>query len=234
MRLHPAAQVAGGWQTRRPPVCRAGRAQTPPMTFRELSPYEIDRLEDVRLLAYIASAREAGREGAAKDGVRHLIFRHMDSVAARVRRKLPAHLVEDVAAEALVEAIASAFAGTTIKEFHKWLNVIVQRYIADFYRGPRGRQLELDRAAAVPDGQELAAEPSEEGGYGEAEVQQLVDAVMAARPQAHRQAIDMLVWGGHSAREAAAETGLSEDNCYQVVRRFRVDLRAALDTAGGP
>jgi RNA polymerase sigma factor (sigma-70 family) len=208
--------------------------------FRELTDHEIDALSDARLLAYIASARAAGKEHtAALQGVRHLIFRHMDSVSARVRRRVPAHLVEDMAAEALIEAIASVFSGATIKEFHKWLNVIVQRTIADFYRGPRGRQLELDREAGrlVDDeGQPIAPEPGEEGGYGEAEVSQLVEAVLAPRSSEHRQVIDMLVWGGYSAREAAAATGLSEDNCYQIVRRFRVDLRAALDgdTEAGP
>ena len=210
--------------------------------FRELSDHEIDALSDARLLAYIAAARAAGKaDTAALHGVRHMIFRHMDSVSARVRRKVPAHLVEDLAAEALIEAIASVFSGATIKEFHRWLNVIVQRTIADFYRGPRGRQLELDRegdARRVVDasGEELVHEAGEEGGYGEAEVQQIVDGLMAGRPEPHRQVIEMLVWGGHSAREAAEATGLSEDNCYQVVRRFRVDLRAALDgdTGGDP
>ena len=208
--------------------------------FRELSDHEIDALDDARLLAYIASARDAGKaETAALQGVRHLVFRHMDSVTARVRRKVPTHLVEDVAAEALIEAIASVFSGATIKEFHKWLNVIVQRTIADFYRGPRGRQLELDRSAgARPAGDEgeEAVVVTEEGGYAEAEVQQLIDAVAGERSAEHRRAIDMLVWGGYSAREAAQATGLSEDNCYQVVRRFRVDLRAALDgdTGAGP
>ena len=203
--------------------------------FRELSDYEIDQLDDTRLLAYIASAR-ASSEGAALRAVQHLIFRHMDSVSARVRRKIPAHLVEDVAAEALIEAIASVFSGATIKEFHKWLNVIVQRTIADFYRGPRGRQLELDREVRVDEeGEPVLREPGEEGGYGEAEVQQIVDSVMAARSAEHQRVVEMLVWGGYSAREAAEATGLSEDNCYQVVRRFRVDLRAALDgdTGGG-
>lgn len=203
--------------------------------FRELSAYEIERLDDARLLAYIASARDAGKTGtAAMDGVRHLVFRHMDSVVARVRRKVPTQLVEDVAHDAMVQAITSAFSGTTIKEFHKWLNVIVQRHIADFYRGPKGRQLELDKEAGLrrqvdEEGEDLLAEIAEEGGYGEAEVQQLIDAVMAARSDEHQQVIDMLVWGGYSAKEAAEATGLGEDNCYQIVRRFRVDLRAALD-----
>ncbi len=208
--------------------------------FRELSDHEIDALSDERLLAYIAAAREAS-ESAALQGVRHLIFRHMDSVTARVRRKVPAHLVEDVAAEALIEAIASVFSGASIREFHGWLNVIVQRTIANFYRGPRGRQLELDREGEArrtfdDAGDEVVLESGEEGGYGEAEVAQLVESVMAARSPAHQEVVDMLVWGGYSAREAASATGLSEDNCYQIVRRFRVDLRAALDgdTEAGP
>ena len=206
--------------------------------FRELSDHEIDALSDDRLVAYIAAARAAGKaETAALQGVRHLVFRHMDSVSARVRRKVPAHLVEDVAAEALIEAMTSVFSGASIKEFHGWLNVIVQRTIANFYRGPRGRQLELDRqgeARRTPEGE--VDEVAVEAGYGEAEVQQLVDSVMAVRSDVHRQVVEMLVWGGYSAREAAAATGLSEDNCYQIVRRFRVDLRAALDgdTEAGP
>jgi RNA polymerase sigma factor (sigma-70 family) len=201
--------------------------------FRELSDFEIDRLDDARLLAYIASAREADSESAT-NGLRHMVFRHMNSVVARVRRKVPANLVEDVAHDALLEAISSAFAGTSIKEFHKWLNVIVSRTVADFYRGPKGRQLRLDREGAPREDEERPHEIGEEGGYGEAEVQQLIDSLMAARSEEHRRVIDMLVWGGYSGRETAEATGLGEDNCYQIVRRFRVELRAALDTEGAP
>ena len=206
------------------------------MDFRELSDNEIDRLDDARLLAYIAAARDAGKgDTAAMQGVRHLIFRHMGSVTARVRRKLPAHLVEEVAADAMVEAIASAFAGATIKEFHAWLNTIVRRAIADFYRGPKGRQLALDKEGAMratvdEEGEDIALEIADEGGYGVAEVEQLIDALMAERADEHRRVIDMLVWGGYSAREAAAATGLAEANCYQIVSRFRADLRAALES----
>jgi RNA polymerase sigma factor (sigma-70 family) len=205
-----------------------------PDAFRELSDFEIDRLDDARLLAYIRAAREAD-PAAATNGTRHLIFRHMPSVVARVRRKVPPHLADDVAHDALVEALSAAFAGTTPGEFHKWLNVIVSRSVADFYRGPRGRQLRLDREAAPQLAGELPPQASgEEGGYGEAEVQQLIDSLMAARSELHRRVVDMLVWGGYSAREAAEATGLGEDNCYQIVRRFRVELRAALDTEAAP
>jgi DNA-directed RNA polymerase specialized sigma24 family protein len=214
-----------------------GRGDLLTMTYRELSDFEIDRLTDERLLAYIADCREAEATEAAMTGVRHLIFRHLDTVKLRVAKKVPANLVEDVAHDALVEAISSAFDGRTIKEFWKWLGVIVQRTVADFWRGAKGRQLKLDREGEIghrvdDDGDDLPDAVGEEGGYGWAELQQVIDSVMAERSELHQQVIDMLVWGGYSAKEVTGTTGVSEANGYQIVRRFRVDLRAALEAEG--
>ena len=212
-----------------------GRDDQLPMNhdFRELRDFEIDALSDARLLAYIQSARDAGKtDTAAMAGVRHLVFRHMDSVAQRVAKSVPAHLVEDVAHDALVQAIASAFAGESIKQFHKWLNVIVSRCVADFWRGPKGRQLKLDREASMgasPEDAEDGVVVAVDGGFGAWELGDVVDAVLETRSEPHRQVIEMLIWERASGKEVAAATGVSEANAYQVLRRFRVDLRAALD-----
>lgn len=213
-----------------------GRDDQQPMNhdFRELRDYEIDALSDARLLAYIQSARDAGKtDTAAMTGVQHLVFRHMDSVVQRVAKSVPGHLVEDVAHDALVQAVASVFAGESIKQFHKWLNVIVSRCVADFWRGPKGRQLKLDREASMgtppDDGADDGAVVAVDGGFGAWELGDVVDAVLETRSEQHRQVIEMLVWERASAKEVADATGVSEANAYQVLRRFRVDLRSALD-----
>lgn len=214
-----------------------GRDDQPPMNqdFRELRDHEIDALSDARLLAYIQSARDAGKtDTAAMTGVQHLVFRHMDSVVQRVAKSVPTHLVEDVAHDALVQAIASVFAGESIKQFHKWLNVIVSRCVADFWRGPKGRQLKLDREASMgaspeDDGAGDGVVVAVDGGFGAWELGDVVDAVLETRSEPHRQVIEMLIWERASAKEVADATGVSEANAYQVLRRFRVDLRAALD-----
>jgi RNA polymerase sigma factor (sigma-70 family) len=214
-----------------------GRDDQLPMNhdFRELRESEIDALSDARLLAYIQSARDAGKtDTAAMAGVQHLVFRHMDSVVRRVAKNVPPHLVEDVAHDALVEAIASVFAGESIKQFHKWLNVIVSRCVADFWRGPKGRQLKLDREASIAtpaedEGPDDGVVVAVDGGFGAWELVELVDAVLETRSEQHQQVIEMQIWEGASAKEVAAATGVTEANAYQVLRRFRVDLRAALD-----
>lgn len=207
-----------------------------PSRFEELPEYRLDDLSDEQLLAYLVSAREAGAGGADTTALQHLVFRHLHRVRARVACKVPAELVDDVAHDAMVEAIQAAFDGAAIPQFHKWLNVIVSRTIADFWRGPAGRQLKLDRAGVTggragadddgaPPAEELLAEDQE----GLVELEDLIAGRLAALSAVHREVVDGLVFEGCSAKDVAQRTGVTEPNAYKIAQRFRDDLRAHLE-----
>ncbi len=57
----------------------------------------------------------------------------------RVALKVPPADVDDVAHEAILSAIRSAFSGESIGEFRAWLNHITSRRIADYHRRLEGK-----------------------------------------------------------------------------------------------
>lgn len=209
--------------------------------FSELADSAIIRMSDEQLLAYIAAARSAGAPGAATHGVRHLAFRHVDSVRARVQKKFPEHLVDDVTHDILVEAIASAFDGRTIKQFFAWLNTIVANQIADYWRGKKGKQLNFEKQAVALDADQDDAphdEPAAKDDDGIVELRDIVEALLEELSDSHRQVVDLRVQG-FSSKEVAERTGESVSNVDKIAQRFRDKLRARLeaaerDTGDGP
>ena len=202
--------------------------------FEELNDTGIDRLSDEQLLAYIADARDAGRPDAAMHGVRHLIWRHVDSVRARVQKKFPEHLVDDITHDILVEAIASAFDGRTIKQFFKWLNVVVSNQIADIWRGTKGKQIEFEKEHASlhadDDDEHRTVDPADIAEDGVVELETIRDEVLAEFSEAHQAAIDLRIQG-YKSKEVAEMTGLSANNVDKILERFRKRLRERLEEA---
>jgi len=203
--------------------------------FREFSEFEIAAMDDEQLLAYILRARAAAAQAASDHGVRHLVFRHMDTVRAMVRKRIPTHLVDEVTHDAMVSAIKSTFDGEHELQFHKWLAVITRRQIADFYRGKAGKLLELDREGAGKfDDQGNVRVERASLDDTTLELDELIEQVLATRSAIHREVIDLYVFGGFSAKEVSVETGESPDNVFQIAKRFRDELRAALEAADRP
>ena len=208
--------------------------------FRELSDIELNRLEDDELIAYIRAARDAGRLAAARLGLQIIVFGHMDDVRRRVALKVPPHAVDLVAGEAFTSAFTSAFDGTSVGEFRKWLDTIVRRRIADFTRVKRPRE----QLAAADDERASQDEPAVEPDIGLVEAQSAVDQVMAELNPVHARVIDLYVFSDEqpSAKEVAARVGeecgdpLKESNVHKIAQRFRDRLKELLrgdgDTSG--
>ena len=112
------------------------------MSFSPLPDHELCRLADERLIDYIRQARDAGQPSDARRGLMLLVYGYERDVKRRVSLKLAAHLVDDVAHDALVRAIAAAFDGSSSGEFRGWLHTIVDRTIADHYRRAQRRPAE--------------------------------------------------------------------------------------------
>jgi RNA polymerase sigma factor (sigma-70 family) len=149
-------------------------------------------------------------------------------VASRVSAKLPAHAVEDVTGDVIADAIRSSFAGESIGEFRSWLHTILKRRVADFYRA---REREVDQAPLERDDEEGGArEPAVGDGVGYVEVQMILEQLLAEMRDDHRRVVEIVVLEDRSAAEACAEVpGMTADNAYQIVRRFRTELRRRLD-----
>jgi len=191
--------------------------------FRPLDEAALQRLHDDALIAYLRDAREHGHPSAAV-GLAILVYGHWQNVERRVRMKVPAAHVEDLTGDVIADAIASAFEGKSIGEFVSWLNTITRRAIADFYRRGPGRM------AQVQESETERATPPE---TGVVELRDAIDRVIATLQPHHRAVVDLVVFEGRSAAEAAAAIdGMSEANVHQIVSRFRRALRGELEADG--
>ena len=202
------------------------------MAFRKRSEHELNSLSDDELIAYIRGARAEGALAEGRLALQILVFGHWDIVAARLRMKLPAHAVEDTAGEVIAGAITSSFAGESIGEFKSWLNTILRRKIADFYR-ERGRTIEAEPLEDEHDDRP-AIQPVSPDDAGYVETQLVIESVLGELRDDHRRVVEIIVFQARSADEACAEVdGMTPDNAYQIVRRFRQRLRAALEGDNG-
>ena len=198
-------------------------------SFTPKSENELDLLGDDALIDYVRAARDAGQSAAGTVALGILVFGHWANVTRRVALKVPARDVEDVAGEVITSAIRSAFDGVSVGEFHVWLGVITRRRIADYHRArendPTIVPLPGGGDADEPTGPELAGMSEE----GYVEVQDTIERVLARLSDDHRRVVELLVFDGFSAREAAEQVpGMTEANAHQVVSRFRKALRAEL------
>jgi DNA-directed RNA polymerase specialized sigma24 family protein len=176
----------------------------------------LQRLDDDALIGYVRRAREAGHPSAGT-ALAILVYGHRENVARRVALKVPREHVDDVAADIVADAIVSAFDGASVGEFRAWLATITRRAIADFHRrGPGSVAME------ALSGDEPDASP--EAGVETADA---IERVLATLRPEHRRVVELVLLEGRPAADAEGP-GMSAANVHQIVRRFRVALRAAL------
>jgi RNA polymerase sigma factor (sigma-70 family) len=208
--------------------------------FRELPEHHLSGLSDEQLIDYLRAARSAGRHEAMKPAVAVLVYGYYDTLRNRARLKLPDHDVEDVVAETMASAIASAFAGGSVGEFRSWLHTILSRRIADYHdartRSPKTTSLpgEHERDEGV-----WGPEPSEDF---EGDAQHARECIRQAYAELendrHRTVVDLYVFGPHSAAETATrvDDAMTEANVHQISSRFQKRVRELLgegsDTSG--
>ncbi len=196
-------------------------------SFRELPEHALQNLSDDDLIAYIRGAASTARPEAARTALAILVFGYIDIVRYRVRLKVPAHDVDDVAHGAMLSAFTSAFDGQSVGEFRAWLHRIVARRIADYHRKGRPEVVPLpDEGDDEQWGEEPSVEPE-----GEAiDVERAVEQALSGLSEPHRQVIDLYVFEDLPADEAAARVeGMTEANVHQIASRFRKRLRELLE-----
>ena len=165
-----------------------------------------------------------------------LVYGYERDVKRRLSIKVPAHVVDDLAHDALVRAIAAAFDGSSVGEFRSWLHTIVDRTAVDFYRRAERRPKETILPSEHAGEDDVwGAEPSLESEAGAVELRIIVEEVLETFNEKHRLVIELHVFEGLTAAEVCDRIeGMSEDNVAQIASRFRAKLRARLDPGGGP
>lgn len=205
------------------------------MSFRLLPDHELQHLIDDALIAYIRDARDARELNSARRALALLVFGYEANVKRRVRLKVPDQAVDDLAHDALVRAIASAFEGRSVGEFRSWLHTIVDRSIADYFRRAQRRPKEVALPSEhLEDDTIWGAEPVIVGEAEAIELRLIVDEVLVGLSEKHRQVIDLHVFTGLTAHEVAQQLpDMSEANVAQIASRFRAQLRARFDPQDG-
>ncbi len=183
-------------------------------------------------MSYVRDARSHGDIDGAKLALQLLVYGYMDHVTARVALKVPVHAVDEVAGQALISAVTSAFRGDSVGEFRAWLHVIVDRRIADFHRAGRVEVVPL-----LPDHEAVAS--LEDTGI-EIATNNVVESAASELSDVHRAVVDCYVFDGLSARETALEIArrfpdsaeITPDNVHKIAQRFRDRVRAVLEESG--
>ena len=201
------------------------------VTFHPLPDHELQQLSDDALIAYIRDAREVGDRASGRRALMFLVFGYERDVKRRLSIRVPKHVIDDVAHDALVRAIAAAFDGSSQGEFRSWLHTIVDRTGYDWHRKARRRPKETLLPSEHAGEEDVwGGEPFTESAAGEVEARIVIDEVMATFNEKHRQVIELHVFGALTAAEVCAKIeGMSEDNVAQIASRFRAKLRARLD-----
>jgi RNA polymerase sigma factor (sigma-70 family) len=181
---------------------------------------------------YLRAARAAGRHDAMRPAVAVLVHGYWDILVHRARLKLRTDAdAEEVAAEAVASAIASAFDGRSVGEFRSWLHTILSRRIADWWEA---REQRLQKTALpsehLGDDEVWGREPSV-GFEGDAlHARESVRQALAELQAEHQEVVRLYVLGPHAAAEAAAlaGAGMTEANVHQIASRFQRRVRELL------
>src|SRR6202042_2209683 len=197
----------------------------------DLSDNELHQLSDDDLIAYGRAARDAGDLAAARRALAFLVYGHEADVTRRISLRVPAHVIDEVSHDVLVRAIAAAFDGQSVGQFRSWLNTIVDRAAADYFRRAARRPKEsiLPSEHAGED-DVWGDEPAVDGEAAAVELRIVIDEVLDSFNPTHRETIELNVFEGFTAREVCDRIdGMTEDNVAQIASRFRAKLRTRLE-----
>jgi DNA-directed RNA polymerase specialized sigma24 family protein len=208
------------------------------VSFREMKDYELDGLSDERLIAYVVRARRAGAMDAARLGLGVFANRRYDDLVFRASLRMPTREdAEDVAMRVIADIFKAAFEGQAVGEAVNFINRILQRRIADWYK-TRKETEELPEEQSDDERKRPDAAVSGDG-TGVVDVADVVAQVYARlESDHHRQAVDDYVFDGYNARETCDRVNnaypeldppMSEQNVHKIASRFRKELRSELD-----
>lgn len=250
--MMPADGACGGGYRWTPPHRRAGEGprQEPgaasdqrllgydALMFREKKDFELDRLSDEELIAYVVAAREAGRLDAARVGLSIFAHRRFDDLVRRALVRVPTRQdAEDLAGQTLEGVFKAAFKGEAVGEAVNFMYTILARRIADFTDKRKGRETEPlpeDMDDEERKRRDAAISPDETGKVDLADV---LERLWKLLSPLHQKVVDDYVFDGYDAKETAERVNIqlpdldkpmTDQNVHKIASRFREDLRGAL------
>jgi RNA polymerase sigma factor (sigma-70 family) len=194
-------------------------------------PIPLTGRDDAALVEAIRHAYAMGDAGTVQSAFAHVQYRHQDRIRGRVAMKLPSDRVDETVQDVFLDLFEAIVHRREIVNLTAWLNKVAANQVADYHRGRHARSLK----GAVSLDDEIGAQlaPAADGGQGLAEVEAVIASVLGTLDPTHHEAVLLAVFHDRPAREVADATGETEANVYQIVRRFRIALRAALDGENG-
>jgi RNA polymerase sigma factor (sigma-70 family) len=201
--------------------------------FRELPAHRLTGLADEELVDYLRAARESGRHDAMRPAVAVLVHGYWDALVNRARLKVRTDAdAEEVAAEAVASAIASAFDGRSVGEFRSWLHTILSRRIADWWEAREQRLAKAPLPSEHLGDEEVWGREPSVGFEGDAlHARESVRRALEELSDGHREVVRLYVLGPHDAAGTAARAGpgMSEANVHQIASRFQKRVRELLE-----
>lgn len=212
------------------------------MPFERRLHTELDRLDDEGLIAYAVAAREANDPEAMGDALAVVGNRRQRDLIRRALMKVPEADAEDVAMQALGDALLARFEGTSVGEFVNLVHTVLSRRIAD-YHDKVDRSVDTTELPEEHRDDEDESRHRRDAGVSQAEVgrvdaQDVVDQALAGLSAQHRRTAELYVFDDLSAQDAADQVNqefpdsnpqMSVDNVHKIASRFRKHLRKLLD-----
>ena len=211
------------------------------MTFRERDEWELSRISDAEILAYVATARRAGRADAMRAALAVFAFRRHDDLVRFASARVPSRQdAEDLAQQAIESVFKAAFDGSATGEAVNFVYTILRRRIADFLE-QRKRRGGPERALPEELDDDEAGGPDaavEEDFAPAVDSRDVIERGKDGLSEAHRMVVDVYLENGFDAKETAAKVNtafpdldppMSDANVHQIARRFRETLRDQLE-----
>lgn len=211
-------------------------------SFRSLAESKLAEFDDSALIEYAVAARNAGADTEATLALRIFAFGMEDPVRRFIQGRLGSQgdvVVEEILERTLESALRSieSLAGSTSAEARAFVFRIARRRIADHLRKARPRIGSLDDEDGPGSGPAPAGlQVGDQAGAVESGL--LIDELLSALRPAHREAVELNVLSGYSARETAemirsrdgagSDDSMSEQNVHQIASRFRKELRSRI------
>ena len=93
---------------------------SPAVTFESLPDHELQQLADEPLIAYIRDSRAEGDLAAARRGLAILVYGYERDVKRRLSLRVPAHVVDDVDAPAVIVAVPRSDGQPRAEDWRLW------------------------------------------------------------------------------------------------------------------
>jgi len=205
------------------------------LSFRPKDEYQLSKLSDDDLVAYLIAARDSGHDDEVRKATGVLVYSRYRQQLAFIRKKVrSAEDAEDILATVILDMLSAAFRGNHTGQFFSLFFTIRDRRIADYYE-KAGREPEAE--PVNPDGPALIEEllGSEEFA-SESDARMVIEQCLSAMSHRDQEIVRMRMEGFPSKEVAYrinqgnldGKTKMTPANVDQIYARFKHRLHPEL------